>query len=94
MTHVVDHLSTELEYATAKKERKSITIPKKLTKQAKIVIKESDNISSLSQLVSIALEEWIRKVEKAKLDKELAEGYRANRQSDREIYDEWKNVNL
>lgn len=94
MANTVDYLSAEMEYAGAKKERKSLSIPKKLAKRAQVVINESDEISSLSQLVTIALADWIRRAEKAKSDKELAEGYRANRELDREIYEEWKYVNL
>ncbi len=88
MAHVMDHSSIE-RFATAKKERKSVTIPKRLAKQAKIVIQDHE-MSSLSELVTIALAEYIDKLEKAKFEKEMIEGYQANKEYYEKMSGEWK----
>ncbi len=88
MAHVVDYFSTE-KFATAKKERKTVTIPKKLTKQAATIIEDYD-ISSFSELITVALAEFVDKIEKMKLERELAEGYQANKEYYAKMSEEWK----
>ncbi len=93
MGHTVDYFSSGMEYSSAKKERKSLTIPKNLAKQASVVIKQS-NISSLSELVTIALSEYLSKIEKERIMKELAEAYEANYEFDLKMNEEWKFVDV
>jgi metal-responsive CopG/Arc/MetJ family transcriptional regulator len=67
--------------------RINITIPEELSKKL-------SNISNKSKFIAEAVEEKLNQMEKEKLDKVLAEGYKATKMEDKEINNDWENITL
>ena len=67
--------------------RLNITLPEELTR-------EIENISNKSRFIAEALEEKLTRIKKEKLNKLLAEGYKATKEEDKKINKEWENITL
>lgn len=67
--------------------RLNITLPEELTR-------EIENISNKSRFIAEALEEKLTRIKKEKLNKLLAEGYKATKEEDKIINKEWENITL
>lgn len=67
--------------------RLNITLPEELTR-------EIENISNKSRFIAEALKEKLTRIKKEKLNKLLAEGYKATKEEDKKINEEWENVAL
>ncbi len=67
--------------------RLNITLPEELTR-------EIENISNKSRFIAEALKEKLTRIKKEKLNKLLAEGYKATKEEDKKINEEWENVTL
>lgn len=78
-----------MNYASDKKERKSVSIPRKLIEQAEAFVHNS-GMSSLSELISVALAEYFDRLGQLRFEKEMAEGYQANKEYYEKMSEEWK----
>lgn len=67
--------------------RLNITLPEELTR-------EIENISNKSRFIAEALEEKLTRIKKEKLNKLLAEGYKAPKEEDKKINKKWENITL
>jgi len=67
--------------------RLNITIPDE-------IIKEIEDIPNKSQFIAVALKEKIEMIKKKELDNLLIEGYKATRNEDKKINDDWERVTL
>lgn len=67
--------------------RLNITIPDDLAQKITI-------FPNKSRFIAEAIKDRLRRMEKEKLDKLLAEGYRRTRQEDKEIDKEWEGATL
>ena len=67
--------------------RLNITLPEELTR-------EIENISNKSRFIAEALKEKLTRIKKEKLNKLLAEGYKATKEEDKKINEEWENISL
>ena len=65
--------------------RLNITIPDE-------IIKEIEDIPNKSQFITVALKEKIEMIKKKELDSLLIEGYKATRNEDKKINDDWERV--
>ncbi len=67
--------------------RLNITLPEELTR-------EIENISNKSRFIAEALKEKLTRIKKEKMNKLLAEGYKATKEEDKKINEEWENISL
>ncbi len=65
--------------------RLNITVPDE-------IIKEIEDIPNKSQFIAVALKEKIEMIKKKELDNLLIEGYKATRNEDKKINDDWERV--
>ncbi len=65
--------------------RLNITIPDE-------IIEEIEDIPNKSQFIAAALKEKIEMIKKKELDNLLIEGYKATRNEDKKINDDWERV--
>ncbi len=67
--------------------RLNITIPNTLAERMK-------DVPNKSGLITEALQEKLRRIEKEKLDRLLVEGYRATRKEDKAMDEGWEKITL
>ncbi|MBL7124300.1 MAG: hypothetical protein ISS14_05360 [Actinobacteria bacterium] len=67
--------------------RLNVTIPDE-------IIKEIEDIPNKSQFIAAALKEKIEMIKKKELDSLLIEGYKATRNEDKKINDDWERVTI
>ena len=67
--------------------RLNITIPED-------VAKELDKVPNKSKFIAQAVSEKIKRIKKEKLIKELKEGYRATKEEDKALNEEWKKITI
>jgi len=67
--------------------RLNITIPDE-------IIEEIEDIPNKSQFIAAALKEKIEMIKKKELDNLLIEGYKATRNEDKKINDDWERVTI
>jgi hypothetical protein len=67
--------------------RLNITIPE-------VTAKKMDKIPNKSKFITEAVEEKLNRIEKEKLNRILAEGYKATSKENRTVNKEWENITL
>ncbi len=67
--------------------RLNITLPEKINEQIK-------NLPNKSHFIAEALKEKLERIEKEKLDRLLVEGYKATKEEDKKIDEEWEKTTL
>ncbi len=67
--------------------RLNITIPED-------VAKELDKVPNKSKFIAQAVSEKIKRIKKEKLIKELKEGYRATKEEDKALNEEWEKITI
>lgn len=72
------------------KERVSLYLPQKVRMEADTILKKSS--SSLSELVTFLLWNYVKKIRQEELERELEEGYKANSQYYKQSGEEWKHA--
>jgi len=72
------------------KERVNLYLPQKIRMEADSILKKSR--SSLSELVSYLLWNYIKKIRREELDRELEEGYKANHAYYMHSGEEWRHA--
>ena len=73
-----------------KKERLSFFVNSELSDKVSMISKQTNQ--TISEIARIALQNFIDKVEKEKIDRELEVGYKANRTYYIKSQEEWKNA--
>ena len=67
--------------------RLNITLPEE-------IVHEIKNFPNKSRFITEALKEKIERIKKEKIDKLLIEGYKATKEEDKKIDEEWEKVTL
>jgi metal-responsive CopG/Arc/MetJ family transcriptional regulator len=67
--------------------RLNITLPEEINEQIK-------NLPNKSRFIAEALKEKLERIEREKLDRLLVEGYKATREEDKKINEEWEKTTL
>jgi len=67
--------------------RLNITLPEEINEQIK-------NLPNKSRFIAEALKEKLERIEREKLDRLLVEGYKATKEEDRRIDEEWEKITL
>ncbi len=67
--------------------RLNITLPEEINEQIK-------NLPNKSRFIAEALKEKLKRIEKEKLDRLLIEGYKATKEEDKKIDEEWEKITL
>ncbi len=58
------------------------------------VVKKMSNIPNKSKFITEAVEEKLQRIEKEKLNRILAEGYRATKTEDKDVNNDWEQVTI
>jgi len=67
--------------------RLNITLPEDL-------IEEIKDLSNKSRFIADALKEKLERIKREELDRRLIEGYRATKEEDKKINEEWEKITL
>lgn len=67
--------------------RLNITLPQDLTEEIK-------DLPNKSRFIAVALKEKLERIKKEELDRKLIEGYKATKEEDKKINEEWEKITL